>query len=225
MSFLTRQTSYLIGTGTVFSDAPTLVDEEVDLTEEGWDTLALKYALRRATYTAEACAAHFPPGTQIGSRKFWITSAKPFRVAAGFWLAEVTCKGWAATKPAKVRIGAAADMQSGKDVTAPSPGGGSALYADLQTVENTPTVAVTYLAENLNTTSNTDDVGRPKSLPGGITVPVAVSIWTALADPIYHYPNDWVLMGSEQDRLAGTDVGLVTDNYRYIRPLSPGGGA
>ena len=223
MSFSARLRSILIGTGTVFSETPTLVDEEPTLTEEGWDSLTLTYALRRAALTAEQCATLFPQGSQIGTRKFWIVSARPQRVAAGFWLAEVSCKGWAATKPAKIRVGASAESQSGKNVIAPAPGGGYGNYQNLQTRENTPTVSVSYLAENLNTTSNTASVGRPFALPAGLTVDVAASVWDTLNNPTYHWPNGWLLVSSEQDRLPGTAVGLVTDNYHFQRAFSPGG--
>lgn len=223
MSFTTRLRSILIGTGTVFTDTPTLVDEKPDLTEEGFDTLTLTYAMRRAALTAENCAALFPQGSQIGSRKFWIVSARPQRVAAGFWLAEVVCKGWAATKPAKVRVGAGAETQGGKNVNAPTGLGGTALYASVQTRENAPTVNVSYLAENLNTTANTNKVGQAFAIPVGITVEVAASVWTTLSTYTYNWPNGWVLMASEQDRIPGTAVGFVTDSYLYVREKTPGG--
>lgn len=223
MSLTTRHTALLIGEGTVFSSTPTLVDENPALSEEGWDSNTLTYAARRASLTAEECAALFPIGAQIGSRKWWITGAKPQRAAPGFWLIEVACKGWGATKPAKVKVGAAAESQSGKNVTAPNGSGGSALYASVATHENTPTLSVSYLAENLDTVSNTDEVGKAKAIPGDITIAIADSVWTSLPEFTYHWPNGWVLMGSSQDRLPGTDVGLVTDDYRYVRDKTPGG--
>lgn len=226
MSFTTRLRSILIAPGTVFTDTPTLVDESADLTEEGFDTLTLTYAMRRAALTAEHCAALFPQGSQIGSRKFWIVSARPQRVAAGFWLAEVVCKGWASNKPAKVRVGAGAETQSGKNVIAPtvpnpiSPADFE-VFAAVQTRENTPTVSVSFLAEDLNTYAQTHLVGRAVSLPAGISVAVAYSIWSTLSTYTYHWPNGWVLMASEQDRIPGTDAGFVTNSYLYVRPITP----
>jgi hypothetical protein len=159
-------------------------------------------------------------GAKLGTRKWWITSARPQRKAPGLWLAQVDLKGWASTKDAKIKVSSTAETQSGENVYAPNGGGGSILVPKVETHESAPTVSVTYLVENISSSGKTDDVGTAQTPP--VTVPVSASVWNSLSSFIYHWPNGWVLMGTDQDRIPGTSVALVTDQYKYIRQITPG---
>ena len=54
----------------------------------------------------------------------------------------------------------------------------------------------------------------------GITADATV--WDFLTLYVWHWPQGWVLMSSEQDRLPGATPALVTDNYKFIRDKTPG---
>lgn len=189
------------------------LEETPTLRDEGWDDLTISYATKRPSLTAEELAALFPIGTQLGTRKWWVVGSKPICLALGLWKAEVSFKGWGQNKPAKISAGAAAEQQSGENIGTPD-----GTYARVSTQENTPTMRVSYLVENY-TLAPTDEVGRSKTPPDAVAV--AASVWDALTDFTYHWPNGWVLMASAPDRLPGTSVALVSDDYKFIRAISP----
>jgi len=186
--------------------------EKATLNDEGWDDLSIDYTTKRPTLTAEQLAAAFPLGTRLGSRNWWVVGSTPECIASGVWKAEVRFKGWAQTKPNKISVGAAADEQSAENVTTRE-----GLFAKVAVTENTPTMRVSYLVANY-TTAPTNEVGRAKIPPDAVAV--AASIWDTIGDFTYHYPNGWVLMSSEPDRLVGSTAALVTDTYKYIRSIS-----
>ncbi len=222
MSFSDRNTSYLIGTSSLLSGALVKVNEEPALTSEGWDTLEVTYIKRVATCTPEDLAALFPIGARLGGRTWWIVDPKIQRAAPGFYVFTVTYKGWAANKPAKVSVGAAADQTGGENIRAPRYEGDTvgATYAKLQTHENMPTITVAYLVDNVAAQTQTGQVGKGQTPP--VTIPVPATVWAMLTEYVYHWPNGWVLMASEQDRLPGTTAAMVTDSYKYIREKTPG---
>lgn len=220
MSFYDRHTSIIIGIhpGLAGAIGPTSAADEIFTPgEEGWDTLVIPYIYRAADLTPEDCAVEYPQGAQLGTRKFWIVNAVPRRATAGLWIVEVTYKGWAAEKPVKVRIGSAAEQQRGEDVTI-----GLATYPKAQVQQNTPTITLVYLVEDAQdpAVEMTSSVGTAVTPPIDIEPPE--NTWPDLSDPLYHFPNGWVLMGSDQDRLPGTTAALVSDTYKYIQPISPG---
>ena len=219
MSFLTRQNSIIITGPGDFSATPTAVEEIPEINDEGWDSLTLTYVVKKPTLTAEEVAKLFPIGTRLDARFWWVVGASPKLVAAGFWLITVKYKGWAITKPIKVKVGASAEQQSGQNIRTPK-----GTYAKVEVHEPGITVAVSYLVEDVDATtpesaSKTDKVG--KELVPPVIIKVPDSVWAYLTTFVYHFPNGWVLMGSEQDRLVGTTAALVTDNYKYIRDKTP----
>lgn len=201
------------------SVTPVFLEEDSRLGGATWDTLTRIYHLAVADLTPELLATMFPTGGQLPDRAFWLTSATPTRKAPGYWLIAAEFKGWASEKPAKVTVGATVSQQSGKNVSAPLPGGGFAVYANVQTLEASPSVAVTYFVLN-TATASTGAVGMAMT-PAVANLAVSASVWTSLPIFTYHYPNGWVLMAREQDRLEGTAVAMVTDRYQYIRDKSP----
>lgn len=221
MSFTDRKLSAVIGTGSLMTGTLTLVDEVPNLTNEGWDTLEQTYLQRRTSCTAEEAAALFPIGTRLVGRTFWVVAPARIRcLAAGWWEFKVQCKGWASAKPAVVRVSAAAEQQSAENVDI-----SGTTYAKVATHEATPTIAASYFVEDIDdttpvVTSKTVLVGRESTPP--VTIDVATTIWASLTEYVYHWPNGWVLMSSDQDRLPGTAAAWVTDNYKFIRPVTPG---
>lgn len=223
MSFESRSQAILIGKGSLMTGTLTKVLEEPEITNEGWDTLTVTYYQRLATCTPEELAALFPVGGRLGTRKWWIVAVKSTEVAPQFWKFVVNFKGWGSTKPAVIRVGSSANQQSASNILAPSTVGDTvgAVYAKLETHEATPTVAVTYLVENIVIDSLSDEVGTARTPPvSGIDVPATV--WGMLTEFVWHWPQGWVLMGNDQDRLPGTSAALVTDNYKFIRAKTPG---
>lgn len=190
------------------------LDENPVQNEEGWDTLTITYATKRPSLTAEELAALFPIGTQLGGRMWWVTGSKPSCVAQGLWKAEVSFKGWASEKPAKITAGSAAEQQSAENIEI----SGVGTLAKVSVNENTPTMRVSYLVPNW-TSAPTDEVGTPRTPPSAVAV--AATVWDYLTVFTYHFPNGWVLMGSNLDRLPGCSAALVSDDYKYIRPISP----
>ena len=89
---------------------------------------------------------------------------------------------------------------------------------DLPTI----TVSASYLVPDITASgvSKSGLVGKKQTPP--ITIDVPPTIWAWLTIYVYHWPQGWVLMGSEQDRLPGCNAALVTDQYKYIRARSPG---
>lgn len=230
MSFTDRILSTVIFNPVLFTGGITLPggqnavsdDEVVTLSEEGFDTMRKPYFMARPTLTAEDLAVLFPQGAQLGSRKWWITSASPVRVGPGVWRADVDFKGWAAVKPAKIRVGAATDQQSGENIRAPQFVGDTAgeIFAKVATQESTPTISATFLVENVATTYDTDKVGTAVTPP--VSIAVGDSVWDFLTEYVWNWPQGWVLMSSEQDRLPGTSVAMVTNSFKYIRDKTPG---
>lgn len=224
MSLTTRHSSILIGLASrLANDTPALVSEEAQVSNEGWDTLTQIYTTRRAALTPETTLGLFPLGSRLGSRNWWITGAVPTERAPGFWTISVTFKGWAATKPTKITVGSAADQQGGEAIRAPASVGDTvgATYAKLQTHENMPTITASYLVEDISGSNNkSDKVGTAQTPP--ITLAVAATVWTWLSIYTYHWPNGWVLLSHEQDRLPGATAAQVTDTYKYVREKTPG---
>jgi hypothetical protein len=66
----------------------------------------------------------------------------------------------------------------------------------------------------------TSKVGTAQTPP--VTIAVPDTVWDFLTEYVWHWPQEWVLMGSDQDRLSGTTAALVTDTYKYIRDKTPG---
>lgn len=217
MSLLDRTKSIIITTGTLGTGSLKAVDESPVITPEGWDFLTVHYAQRRITCTDADLAALFPQGTKLSGRNFWQVGVKPRHLAPGFWGFEATYKGWVAAKPDVVRVGSSAAQQSAEQVSV-----SSVLYAKVETHENMPDVSVSYLVADVAVSGKTDQVGTTQPLPSGVAVAVADSVWTSLPYFTFHYPNGWVLMSSDQERLPGTSAAWVTDTYRYVRDKTPG---
>ena len=223
-----RHTTLIIGgsaaAGSFLAGTPTCLGEDAVLTAEGWDSLTAIYAHRRPSLSAEEAIALHPIGSCLGTRNWWVCGVKPACIAPGVWTAEVTCKGWAGTRPNKVNWGCAAEQQSAANISAPvpAPGTGSTTYAKLATHEATPTFTTSYLCADVTATGAVPSasVGREVAAPAGAPV-VPESVWLSLSEYVYHFPNGWVLMDAQADILPGTNVGLVTLAYKYIRYMTP----
>lgn len=210
-----RAASRIIGLPEIMDSEDMIpLEESPKLSSEGWDDLTITYATKRPSLTAEELAAEFPIGTRLGSRNWWITGSSPTCIAPGFWKAEVSFKGWAAEKPAKITVGAAASQFERENVLFPGP----ITYARVSFQGNTPTMSVSYLVEDY-IDAPTYLVGQAVTPPDPVDVPTP--IWLYLASLTYNFPNGWVLMGSEPDRLPGCTAALVTDTYKYIYELLP----
>lgn len=215
MSFLDRLNGAIIIGDTSLMNGSAFVplEEFPRANEEGWDDLTITYLTRRESLTSEALSAAFPLGTRLGTRSWWVAGSAPSCLAAGVWRAEVFFKGWAQLKPAKITIGGSAESQSGENIQTPI-----GLRERVQTHENTPTMRITYPVLNY-TDAPTQEVGRSRTPPEAIAV--ADTVWNFLTNPTYHFPNGWVLMGSNVDKLVGANAAIVSDDYKFIREFTP----
>jgi hypothetical protein len=199
----------------VGSGTPALINEEPQLTHEGWDTLVQIWSFRVANLSAETLATDFPIGGKLGSRNWWVVGSVPQERGPGFWTARVTYKGWAQTKPAVVRVGASADSQTAENVSI-----GGTTYTKVETHQPTPNIVISYLVANVATAPKTSLVGTALTPPVSIAVPS--NVWASLDPYLYHFPNGWVLMESAEDRLPGTSAAYVSDTYKFIQVATPG---
>lgn len=248
MPLTARAAAVLISASNPFlAGAATLLSEDPTIAEDGWDTLALSYAIRRPTLPAETLISLFPHGAQLGpenwydlglpgpvatwpadqagTRHWWVVAARAAPIARGIWRAEISLKGIAGPRPYKIRFGAAAKTSSAKALTA---SGGAdyrlppvGTYPKLATAVSEPTISVTYLSPHLGYDALAL-VGHSPTAPPLDGLPTMLDIWTGLADSVFHWPNGWVLTASEQDRLIGCSAALVTDTFKYTPTNSPG---
>lgn len=223
MSLYDRHAAVLITAhAALMAGTPVVMEEDPNLSNEGWDTMVIRYLIQTANFTAENFAATYPIGAQLGARKWWIVGGSPRKIAPGLFTAEVNFKGYASEKPAVVRVGASADQASAANILAPAFVGDTtgAIFAKVETHENMPDISVSYLKDNVAIGQMTGQVGTNVTPPVSIDVPATV--WDFLTTFVYHWPNGWILMGSAEDRLPGTTAALVTDTYKYIREKTPG---
>lgn len=191
--------------------------ERPSVTADGWDDLTVEVAIFNSVpISAEALAAAFPIGQQLGARKFFFQGAVgPIWRGGGIWTATLTYKGLAGSKPVVVDYGTSADEQSGENVATPD-----GPKARVSASENTPTANVRFATEDASALAAAmDEVGTnvtPPSAPA-----VAPSVWNFITDFTYHYPHGWVLVSRALTRLPGTNCGLVQDSYKYVREITP----
>lgn len=223
MSLTNRHSSVMIGLASrLADDSLVLAHEEPTLNNEGWDNLTQIWTTRRAALTPETLATLFPVGARLGSRNWWIVGSVPQEKAPGFWVVTVSYKGWAAAKPTKIVVGSASQQQSAENALAPAFVGDTigTTYPHLQTQENMPDITAKYLVADITGGANKSAlVGTAQTPP--ISLAVAATVWGTLSLFTYHWPNGWVLMSHQQDRLAGTNAAEVTDVYQFIRDKTP----
>lgn len=182
-----------------------------------WDTLQInQYKHLTTQLTPELAAAAFPVGTKLGSRNFW-SQGHGFPVCLGgnLWRVPVTYKGYAAAKGTHVTYGTSAEQQSAENIFITGVG----TFAKVSIHQNTPTVTARYISTDFESDARTDDVGKVQTPPQAPTDPD--NFWLSLVDPVYHYPNGWVLMSSDADPLPGTTVAWITDTYQFIQNYTP----
>ena len=195
-------------------------DESPSRSADGWDTLRIPYYKLSATRLyIEDVAVDFPIGMVLAGRSFWVQDIPALTCrGAGLYEAVVEYKGLAGNQPTVITYGGSANQQSGENILV-TEGGVTTLRPKVSTHENTPTATARYITLN-TATAPTGDVGTAQIPPS--PPQVRPSVWDFLTDPLYHYPNGWVLMSSDVTPLAGTTVGLVADSYQYIHANSPG---
>lgn len=198
----------------------TALDEAGSRAAFGWDSLSIPYIKTSGVaITIEEMAAAFPIGQQLTGRNFWVQDLQaPTAKGGGVWIGVVNYKGLAGSQPVNVSYGSSGEQQSASPATI-----NSVYHDDVSIHQNTPTATARYiqLSPTSGTTlGQTENVGTAQTPADAPDSPP--NFWTSLATPIYHFPNGWVLMGSDVDKLTGTNVGLVTDTYQFIQEYTPG---
>lgn len=214
MAFTDKIDSILIHGAELATGNWVAADEKAQLSADGWDSLTVTYYRLAGSFSVEQTTLQFPIGGRLGGRRWWVNSfSGPHCVGGGIYKVDVTYKGLAMNHPVVVSYGAAAEQQSvDSAIINGVPRGKTSVH------ENTPTATVRYIIESLSL-APTGQVGTSKVPPSAPAV--APTFWASLASPTYHYPNGWVLMGSNTTPLPGTTVAIVSDDYKYIRELTP----
>jgi hypothetical protein len=234
MSFLNRHTAILIHDGFESQEevfpGMFLIGDDPQITDEGWDTNTIQLILPNLPgITLEEINSRIPVGTQVEGKKWWVTGWKPKELAPKFYGVEVRLKGWVSvpgedSKAWKIKFGSAAESQSGTNIRVPEFPGDTVgvVRPKVETHEATPTVSISYPVEDFSTLAPAKAlVGRAADpdVPGLVVPP---TVWAWLADYVYHWPNGWVLMGLEEDRLVGARAALATLSFKYVRDITPG---
>ena len=208
--------------GWVLTDIPedswtVIKDDEPNVNEEGFDTLALEAVCRYSTYkTAAQVASDWPNGGLYGT-SWWVVGCRPKCLGGTIWKVSVSLKGIANGKSSKVRGGSTIEQQSGENVAV----SGYGTVDKLQTNGAAPTLSVSFV--RTSGSPATGSVGLPASgTLSGVTAPaVRASFWGSITDPTLNYPNGWVLSGVTFDQIPGTTVYFETHNWTYIFEYTP----
>jgi len=198
----------------------TPLDETGSRAAFGWDSLSIPYVKSSGVaITLEDVAGTFKIGDPLGTRNFWVQDLEaPKAKGGGLWVCVVHYKGLAGVQPVNVSYGSSGEQQS----ASPAIINGIA-HDNVSIHQNAPTATARYIQLTVNsgtTLGQTENVGTAQTPSDAPDAPG--NFWISLATPIYHFPNGWVLMGSDVDKLTGVDVGLVTDSYQYIQEYTPG---
>lgn len=223
MSLLDRYTSIIIAD-------PALMDGQWHAGEEtgssaafGWDSLSIPYRKLSATpLTPELARADFLSGTKLGTRNFWVQNiGMPVHRGGGLWEVTVNYKGLShivgvVTAPQRLIVTTNA---SGNEQSV-SPAIINGISLDQVSIHQNSITATARYIVIAGDVGQSENVGTAQTPPNPPASPP--SFWLSIADPVYHYPNGWVLMSSDVEPLPGTGVGIVTDNYQYIQEFTPG---
>lgn len=156
-------------------------------------------------------------GTPHGSfANMVIQDQKPVRLKTDLWEITLLYKGLISNKPAARKGRAYPNKHSGEFGAPGQP------TTPMPTEVSEPAVSLTFTYVSL-TTPATEETGTAQTPPDPVTTPPY--IWASLADPIYNYPNGWVLENRDFEDLVSSDITIVTDEYVYYHPLKPGGGS
>jgi hypothetical protein len=184
-----------------------------EVTESGWDTLRAKYwAYLGFAATGVTTAGDFPVGgVSVAGLNFRTVRSVPRCVGGGIWEMDVFGHGYTDISRIKVRGGSRASTQTAENIV-----------TDVGTIprftglEATPTVTIEYVTTGLPATNQVGLGGTPAVAPS-----VRASAWTALANPMQHFPNGWVMTGIDFDRLPNTTWHLAQEQWEYIFRYSP----
>lgn len=195
-------------------------EEKGTRSANGWDSLSIPYRIMSGgVLTLDVVASAFPIGQKLISRNFWTQGLGDLVCrGSGFWELMVHYKGLAGTQPIVVTYGSSGNEQSA------SPARINGIDHEKVSIhQNAPTCTVRYI--QLTTTlgaalGQTEKVGTSQVPPSAPDSPP--NFWDTIAEPVYHHPNGWVLMGSDVVPLPGTTVGLVSDSYQHQQALTPG---
>jgi hypothetical protein len=143
---------------------------------------------------------------------WWAANIRARRKAGNIWIAEVGCKGLLDPRGIKVRGRSSVEQQSAENVGVP----GAGTRKKVQVLESSPTVELEYISFSEPPTRRVGLTGYPL-----ITPATRQSVWSSLEDPVYHYPNGWVMVDIDWEKLVGANVWLIREIWAKIFPFSP----
>jgi hypothetical protein len=207
------ENSFHLGVLTTLGSGWTLDCAQPEVTESGWDTIRARYlAYKGQTENGAGLADDFPRGgVTVAGLNFRTVRAQPSPLGGGIWAMEVYGHGFVDGTKIKVTGGSRASTQTAENV-----------ITDVGTIprftglEATPTVTIEYFTTGAPETNLVGLGGTPAVAPS-----VRSSAWTALPNPMQHFPNGWVMTGMDFDRLANTSWHLVAEQWEYIFRYSP----
>lgn len=183
---------------------------------EGWDDwMGVFY--RRGAVSAAGLAGDWPIGSKLSSAAIdgadlWVQGVTERPVGCGIYRVEVSAKGLLYQRGTVVCYGAAAQLQSAENVTIDG-----TTYARAEVCESDVTAQVRYISDD-PPTENVGQSRTPARAPQ-----VRSSGWNSIENPLYQYPNGWVLMSTSAEPLPGVSpaIYLISDDYQYRYPFVP----
>lgn len=190
----------------------TLQNSEVEIADAGWDSASATYLKKFATTaTADTVAAEWEIGDTLLS-SFYLTNARVSPVRGGIWRANVSGKGLISTRPIRVTTGATVTQSNVENVTI-----SGTHYDRAEIKEGTPTVDIEYALSGFDPPlASVGLAGTPDWSPS-----VRASIWSTIENPLYHFPNGWVLMECTAEQLLDLSLWLVRERWAYVFAWSP----
>jgi hypothetical protein len=231
MSFSTPFASRVISP--IANNTRELLDRVPMESEAGWDSLRDTWLVRADAAGEDPSAAldafsSLDRGQQVSGKNMWIVTRTPKVLASGLFRVEVLSMGLLSARGYKVTYDIASAAQSAGPVAVPNtPGPGSTTYAKVATREGGVSATFEYVVTSSVAPTNADfltkDTGRAKEPPTGWKPTVPATVWSALSEFVFNYPNGWIFEGATMENLPGLQtVFLVREKYVYQYEKVPG---
>ncbi len=201
-----------------------LLSCEPSMPGEGLDTILLHLAISDDISTrSDEVSLGFAIGDGLSAwgitGDLFIASIGPVKHWGGsIWLCDVLAKGLIAARPAKIRGGSAPSMATREGISVP----GYGMADRVEAMDHAVTFEEEYLLVGSAPPVSTQgtEVTSPHG-PDAAFPSVPSSVWASLDSPTVHYPSGWVHESCEYEGIAGVDIYLVRNRYKYQYEETP----
>jgi len=186
-------------------------DEKWDIPESGFDTCVRPY---RSFGTSRNPTSEFSLGDTHPNFGNMYVSSLSFQYPKNSTIElDVTFKGLRTDKGTKRTARAYGEkISTTNDLGVGAPGG----ILSSEVSEAKVSVTESYILLSQPNMSQVSTAGTPQD-----PTDVPPYLWALITDPIYIYPNGWVLENRVFDQINGADVYFVTDEWVYYHPFKP----